>query len=1266
LFSSASSGFGAEVYSSNFINMSDVNIKSISGDGLRVRKADYFTLINANITGSDCAIRFYNNNEYSKLTNVAVEGVTYGMYFDYTRFGDFINVSSKGRLAMWMYRNSDKLNFYNCLIDGVDYDFSVSSSVSGSFNFTNVTFVNNDIVFADTSLGSINIFEYLDVNAGYSGSGLEDVSIFGRDKNSVVRDFGLTDADGNTRLVLLSKFVNRTDSIDYNNYSVSAVKLNYIAQNKEVNMSVSQKLDIDMVSNNMTINLISPENNWNVNGDIIFDASYNSFDNLSNISLYINGTMNQTKAVSDKVGLAKFNVSGLNAGAYNWSIRACNVGNFCKSSLNRSFTVDKVSPSIDIIKTKNGTRIASVGALEFNISSQDSSNNLSLMLDFNNSLVGWWRLDGDYKDYSGNGNDGPYTNYANEIQGIRGKAFEFDGKSEVPADVLYNDVFNITEAVTFSAWIKRRGVNSANDVHILSRPPSWYFYDAYNSGAVFGDLFIDGVRRGHVGTSVPFDEKWYLITFTYDSEIRKTKIYKNGNLVNSKELSGLSKYTIDESNGFIRIGRLANSKVKNLSLDDVMIFNRALSEAEIKVLYNANSNDYISNFSDLSEGESYNYTVYAYDQAGNYEVSNNMISVNNKPVVSDVVFNSTSGMNISQDNLTVYFDSSDLDLDNVSVITDFRKYNGTSYLSLAVLNMPFNANSSETTKDYSSYGNDGSVNGAKWISNGKVGGAYEFDGVDDKIDMGSVLNVKDKISIFAWINRTSMTGTIVNKGWDRYKLYLNSGSLRVGYRNDSGDFVYRGSIGISSNEWNYVGMIIDNSSNVSIFLNGEKVFTKEFEGNYFEGDVGRLTLGAGGDGTIHYFNGSIDEVQIYDYVLSEEQIKANYNAGLAGHSNDVVVSSETDLQDKFKVIVTPNDGLEDGASVESSVVELSNAPPVVNDVSVVSSVGKVDDIYTNESLIGYCNVSDDDNDQLNISYIWYKNDISVRSGYVEGQTQGNIEVDTFVYSNFVKHDNLTLECYASDNNYKSNKMNSSKIEIINFVPTNVTLLYPNNMDYMFVDRTPIFNWTNSLDIDNDNLTYRLEVAMDKDFITTLINLTSDLSNYQTIVDLDFTTYYWRVIVNDSESYSSYSNVFNFTVEPYVAVNLSSATTDFGNMDINQEDDTLDSNPESLVVDNIGNIKVNLSVNSSGLFSSVPLDRDNYQFMVGNYSGFDAYDKDNSLDSWTNFTSNLVKAVVGLDYKELKNMVRLHLRVRVPGSEPGGIKQSEIKVEAGIE
>jgi hypothetical protein len=65
---------------------------------------------------------------------------------------------------------------------------------------------------------------------------------------------------------------------------------------------------------------------------------------------------------------------------------------------------------------------------------------------------------------------------------------------------------NIRDAITINIWLKRTTeFNQLQDMFLVSRPPSWYFYDAYNGGNIQGEVFIDGVRRGARSTSLPFD-----------------------------------------------------------------------------------------------------------------------------------------------------------------------------------------------------------------------------------------------------------------------------------------------------------------------------------------------------------------------------------------------------------------------------------------------------------------------------------------------------------------------------------------------------------------------------------------------------------------------------------------------------------------------------------------------------------------------------------------------------------------------------------------
>ena len=62
-----------------------------------------------------------------------------------------------------------------------------------------------------------------------------------------------------------------------------------------------------------------------------------------------------------------------------------------------------------------------------------------------------------------------------------------------------------------------------------------------------------------------------------------------------------------------------------------------------------------------------------------------------------------------------------------------------------------------------------------------------------------------------------------------------------------------------------------------------------------------------------YFNGTIDDVHIYNRALSASQILALFN-----NRTDLIVSSETQLHDVWHAVVVPNDGFGDGPPARSN------------------------------------------------------------------------------------------------------------------------------------------------------------------------------------------------------------------------------------------------------------------------------------------------------------------------------------------------------------
>jgi len=147
-------------------------------------------------------------------------------------------------------------------------------------------------------------------------------------------------------------------------------------------------------------------------------------------------------------------------------------------------------------------------------------------------------------------------------------------------------------------------------------------------------------------------------------------------------------------------------------------------------------------------------------------------------------------------------------------------------ITIANLLMPFDTNNPNTAKDYSGNGKDGDVTGPTWDSDGVVGGAYQFNGVDDCISLPYCFDGDsfiDEVTVEAWINTTSDSVAIAsfdrNIFWD---LGIANGVARWSTNaNDSTTYTI-GATNLIDGNWHYVAATYDSSSGeCSIYVDGE-------------------------------------------------------------------------------------------------------------------------------------------------------------------------------------------------------------------------------------------------------------------------------------------------------------------------------------------------------------------------------------------------------------------------------------------------------------
>jgi len=207
-------------------------------------------------------------------------------------------------------------------------------------------------------------------------------------------------------------------------------------------------------------------------------------------------------------------------------------------------------------------------------------------------LVGWWTFDGkdmagNYAvDKSGNGNRGLLTG-SNGVPvrtiGKIGQGLSFDGVDDY---VNIPGVINLAK-VTVSAWAySHKGATAGNQEIFANKNDTitlrWSDNNAAPGNVPAFFLIIGGSYQNARASTVLSANIWNHLVGTYDGTT--LRIYVDGVLAGSTVAVG----TIDATTLDSLIG-VHNSLATNFFnglLDDVRIYNRALSNDEIKQLYN--------------------------------------------------------------------------------------------------------------------------------------------------------------------------------------------------------------------------------------------------------------------------------------------------------------------------------------------------------------------------------------------------------------------------------------------------------------------------------------------------------------------------------------------------------------------------------------------------------------------------------------------------------------------------------------------------------
>lgn len=436
----------------------------------------------------------------------------------------------------------------------------------------------------------------------------------------------------------------------------------------------------------------------------------------------------------------------------------------------------------------------------------------------NSGLVAYYPFNGNADDESGNGNNGTLIKHASiTVSGKAGNGVILDGVDDNIN--LGTQVLNNPTAGSVSVWLKPT-VNGSSGTKF-----PWQNTTVLSKGALYMALEISSANEiriyyldpGYrtIDSNTPLAvNNWNYVTYTWNSS--GSQIYINGVLDKTSTLTWTN-VSVEHLNTPAKIGieQWGNNYFYTGFIDEVRIYNRTLSESEIKGLYN----------------------------------------------------NEKSGR------LAAYY--------------------------------PFNGNAN----DESGNGNNGTVYGATLTTDrfGNQNSAYSFNGIDNYINYGinsfAIGNANSGHTWSMWIkplsvptglsNAIGQTLFVVADQTPCEDVYLGFGSEyspqnRMAFVVDGQglcgerDRTPVNSVkNILNGQWYYITAVMDYQNKLQeLYINGVLESSKISTAVPLSGDR-VITLGKWFDGGMmkSYFKGAIDDVRIYNYALSESEVRELYNIG---------------------------------------------------------------------------------------------------------------------------------------------------------------------------------------------------------------------------------------------------------------------------------------------------------------------------------------------------------------------------------------------------
>jgi len=451
-----------------------------------------------------------------------------------------------------------------------------------------------------------------------------------------------------------------------------------VSDGYNTNKSEVRTLTIDTTSPVIEYGSGTIADNANISQSWIFVNVSITESHFKNVTFYLynsSGLVNET-TYNSLLGDNTRNVNwtGLSDGSYWFNVTTYDWAGSSDSVQTRNVGIDTVNPGVEFDSSTpiNHANI-SVNYADINVSTTDGA---SGFIDWNRSLVGYWRFQegsGIYaNDTSTYGNNGTLHGFdcttldCNSSSGWTsggkfGRGLVFDGVDDY-VEVPDSSSFDLS-TFTIEAWVYLP-VDQSNIKYgqwIIDKMSGTY--TGYYIRLISTHWIVtigNGTSQNQMWVASSTTAGWHHIVYSFDNVTKNQSFYIDGVLLRNRTLNITPVYSAID----LIFGTLSGSSGGNFSgkLDEVRIWNRALTPEEINASYHNGLYRLENNYTSLSDGN-YEYYAYVTDEAGNV---NRTPSTGFRSLTVDTVnpslsynFGTTQNGNLSQDYIFVNVSFSD-------------------------------------------------------------------------------------------------------------------------------------------------------------------------------------------------------------------------------------------------------------------------------------------------------------------------------------------------------------------------------------------------------------------------------------------------------------------------------------------------------------------------------------------------------------------------------------------------------------------------------